>query len=362
MKIVMILTNRFDPDVRVYKEAKYLVENGHEVEILCWDRENEYLEKSIENIEGIMVKRFFPYSKYGSGIKQVVPFTRFILEVNKYLSNVEYDFLHCHDLDGVFTGYFVRRKNIPLVFDMHEYYEMQKSNKIIRIIVKIIVRFFQKKAYKIIYVNEYQIMSLRNTVKTKCIYLPNYPDKSNFQNPRKTVSEKLRISYIGIVGQFKQLKNLMDASRGISEVSISIHGNGIAFERLKAIEDEYDNVTITGKYRFDESEKLYNDTDLHYVVYSMNNVQNKLSEPVKFYESIATKTPMIVNEGSKIGKFVQENRIGYTIDGDKIEDIRELILFIQKNSEELKRFEKNLENIKDKYIWQNVVTNLSQIY
>ena len=35
-KVYMILTNGFDPDVRVYKEAKYLVEKNFEVTILCW--------------------------------------------------------------------------------------------------------------------------------------------------------------------------------------------------------------------------------------------------------------------------------------------------------------------------------------
>ena len=44
-KVYMILTNGFDPDVRVYKEAKYLVEKNFEVTILCWDRRCEYIDK-----------------------------------------------------------------------------------------------------------------------------------------------------------------------------------------------------------------------------------------------------------------------------------------------------------------------------
>ena len=51
MKIIMVLTNGFFPDLRVYKEAKYLSKNGHDVEILCWDRDGRYKEKPVEQIE-----------------------------------------------------------------------------------------------------------------------------------------------------------------------------------------------------------------------------------------------------------------------------------------------------------------------
>ena len=64
-KIIMILTNGFGSDPRVYKEAKTLVQAGHDVEILCWDRENKYINKEDEIIDGIKIKRFFARSKYG---------------------------------------------------------------------------------------------------------------------------------------------------------------------------------------------------------------------------------------------------------------------------------------------------------
>ncbi len=78
MIIKMILTNGFDVDPRVYKEAKTLVKHGNDVEILCWDRENKYTNKEYEIIDCIKVKRFFPKSKYGSGYKQVFSYIKFI--------------------------------------------------------------------------------------------------------------------------------------------------------------------------------------------------------------------------------------------------------------------------------------------
>ena len=68
MKIIMVLTNGFFPDLRVYKEAKYLSKNGHDVEILCWDRDGRYKEKPVEQIEKIKIIRFCGNEKYGSGL------------------------------------------------------------------------------------------------------------------------------------------------------------------------------------------------------------------------------------------------------------------------------------------------------
>ena len=63
-KVKMILTNGFGPDVRVYKEAKYLVSEGFDVEILCWDRRSEFIDSEYETVDGIFIKRFFPSAEY----------------------------------------------------------------------------------------------------------------------------------------------------------------------------------------------------------------------------------------------------------------------------------------------------------
>lgn len=57
--IIMILPNPFHPDVRVYKEAQYLLSRGHRVRILALDCWEEFLDRPTETIDGIEVIRFF---------------------------------------------------------------------------------------------------------------------------------------------------------------------------------------------------------------------------------------------------------------------------------------------------------------
>ena len=358
----MILSNRFDPDVRVYKEAKYLVNNGFDVEILCWDRENEYIDKEVEIIDGIKIKRFFPYSKYGTGLKQLKPFVNFIKECKEYLRNENYQYLHCHDLDGVIAGHFARKNKSKIIFDMHEFYEVNGRNQKFRYLVRIIVNYFQSKSDYIIYVNEAQTDVISDRNKRKLVHLPNYPEVENYNGCEKTQSDKLRVSYIGAVRQYAELKNLMDACRNIDNVNVSIHGSGVVYKNLNDIKKEYNNVFVTGKYDFSESAKLYSETDILYALYPTSSIQYIISYPVKFFEAIITKTPIIVNRGTVLEDFVNESGIGFAVDGSDTNEIRELIQYINENRYILDEKISNLEKIQYDYSWEEVVGNLDGIY
>lgn len=360
--IKMILTNRFDPDVRVYKEAKYLVSKGYDVEILCWDRENEYKNRELEELQGIKIKRFFPCAKYGTGYKQIISYIRFIKECKRYLKNKQYNYLHCHDLDGVIAGYICRSKYCSLVFDMHEFYEGQCISKIKRHLIRYLVNYMQDRSDAIIYLNELQKDAIKIKNTEKLVYLPNYPEYENYSNCEKNQCSKLRISYIGVVRQYVELKNLFDACNSIDNISISVHGSGVAYEGLNSIKNNYKNVKVSGAYHFLDSSRLYSQTDVLYAIYPMNIMQNKESFPVKFFEAIITKTPIIVNKGSILEQFLKENDIGFAVDGSKIEEIRKLISYINDNRYLLNEKVKNLEKIRFKFSWEEVVVNLNGIY
>ncbi|PYG87171.1 glycosyltransferase involved in cell wall biosynthesis [Ruminiclostridium sufflavum DSM 19573] len=361
-KAIMIVTNRYDPDVRVHKEAKYLRSKGFDVEVLCWDREGEYINKSNEKIDGIVIRRFFPYAKYGTGIKQLIAYIKFIIEIKKYLSKVEYSYLHCHDLDGIIAGFFLNKEKAKLIFDMHEFYEVLWKNQKLRYIIRSIVSFFQNKSDAIIYVNEEQMKVTKQKYRLKSFYLPNYPDEEYFKDIKKSYSDSLRIAYIGAVRQSFELKNLMDACKDLKNVEVIIHGMGVAYKYLRSIEANYNNVKVTGTYSVFQIGELYRNTDILYVVYPMDTAQNRLAFPVKFYEAILTKTPVIVSKGSVIEEFVKEHNIGLSVDGNNTEDILKCINNIVKNRDILDLQTKNISKIQFWYTWNKVINHLDKIY
>lgn len=361
-KVMMILTNRYDPDVRVHKEAKYLISKGYDVEILCWDRENEYFDRKVEIHEGIRIKRFYPFARYGSGLSQLKAYFQFVLQVRKYLSKDDYEYIHCHDLDGAIAGCLIKSKSSSLIFDMHEIYELQGSKKNIRYIIRALVNIIQNKSEYIIFVNDMQKSIMRNANKDKLVFLPNYPEVSNYYETDKFKAKVLRISYIGAVRQYSELKKLIDACKDMHDVFISIHGNGVAYEKLNNIKRNYKNLNITGRYHYSQSSRLFGETDILYAVYPTNSVQYKIGLPVKLYEAIVTKTPVIANKDTTLGDFVKRNDIGFVVNGDNIDDIRTLIMEIGNNKNVLVEKIRNIETIQFKYNWNEVVKNLDLVY
>jgi len=357
----MIVTNRFDPDVRVLKEAKYLVSKGMSVKILCWDREGHYKNKEYEEIDGIKIKRFYPFAKYGTGVKQLLAYIKFILQCKNYLKNQGYNYLHSHDLDGVIVGYLIKNKKSKLIFDMHEFYEVQGKKQHVRYLIRLIVNFFQNKSHSIIYVNENQLSVMTKKNKSKATFIPNYPAKSDYEY-KKQRSDLLRISYIGAVRQYEQLLNLLEACKNLNKVKVCIHGGGIAYKKLIEKKSFYRNAEITGVFHYNNISKLYSEADILYALYPMNTLQNRIAFPVKFFEALITKTPIIVSKGSILEDFVLKSDIGFVVDGNSQKEIKKLIEYINNNRNVLCLKRKNIEKIQYKYTWEKVVGELDKIY
>lgn len=355
-KIYMILTNGFDPDVRVYKEAKYLVKNGYEVTILCWDRKCEYEDKAEENLEGIKIRRFCISSKPGSGMKQIVPYIRFLTEVRRYLKNKEYSYIHCHDFDGIIVGIFTKKKKQKkIIFDMHEIYNHYAFAKI-PIFHYILQRVIKKSDY-IVYVNEEQIKDIKE--KEKLIFLPNYPEIDIYNPIEKKESSKIRVNYIGSLRDYESLNSLIQLSKRNTYIEVGLYGTGVCYERL--VEESKDlPVTLYGKYDgVTESGKIYRNTDILYCSYNPNVENWKNAYPIKLYEAIITRTPVIVSSNTIAETFVKENEIGESVEYGNIHSITEAI------DEIINRYtiyKENIEKIANNYKWENIANNLKKIY
>lgn len=357
-KIYMILTNGFNPDVRVLKEAVALYEMGYEVEILCWDRKGEHIDKTNEVREdGVKVTRFFIPSKPGSGIKQLHPFFKFMKKIRKYLKNKTYSYIHCHDFDGMIVGHYatILREKKQIIFDMHESYKQKIYYKI-----RFIFKYFLKKADYIVYVNEEQIKGWKQKEKEKCIYLPNYPEIRHYIPIEKESQNGIyRINFIGAVRDYDSLTTLIEAGKQKDNVKVGIYGDGVAYERLKK-ENKNKNVIISGKFDGSkESGKIYQNTDILYCVYNPEIYNWRISYPTKLFEAIITKTPIIVAENTVASDFVQKKGIGAVV---AYKNKEALINIIDKVILHYEEYRNNLEKISKEYQWEDISKNLEQIY
>ncbi len=362
MNIVMLLTNSFHPDVRVYKEAVYLVEQGHRVTILCWDREAESELPQKEKKDGIRIIRFRIPSVAGTGYHQIGAYVRFIKACRSYLVKHPTDFVHCHDLDGMMVYKLSGIKRIPYVFDMHEFYIQGDGIK--RMVLRRLVGKFIQKSHYSLYENDGYLKIYPPKVTERLLPLKNYPG-DYLKRLKKTDSDKLRIAYIGCVrSQIPQFTALFEACKGMEDVRVDIHGGGIDLPALKELGKKYHNVFIHGQYDgIRESSVLYQNTDVLFCGYDADNPNyQKDAEVVKFYEAIVTGTPMIMTEGIGMAQKVRKNGFGVTADTRSAASIKEKIQVFLQDRKILRGFSENMLAKASDYRWEEAVGVLQIIY
>ena len=353
--VFMILTNGFDPDIRVYKEAKYLIKKHYKVTVLCWDRRCRY--KINENRDGINIVRFPIPSSPGSGLRQLIPYVRFLLKVKRYLKKNKCDFLHCHDFDGALIGYLSKLKKVKLIFDMHEIYFHYSYAKI-----PLFNYYFNqilKKFHYIIYVTESQKKYIANKFYYKLVFLPNYPEKKVYMPIVKAKGDKLRINYIGSLRDYDSLITLVKLSKKHNEYEVKLYGMGTAYEKLKDTISDYKKILYGYYDGIKESANIYNHTDILYCVYNPTVENWKNAFPVKLYESIITLTPIIVCKKTVAGEFVLQHQIGEVVDYG---DLDALLNAVKKINDNYFKYVEKIKKISDKYTLEKVITNLNQIY
>lgn len=364
MNIIMLLTNAFDLDVRVYKEAVYLVKQGHHVTILCWDRDAKTTLPQKEVRDGIRVIRFRSPSVPGTGYRQIGAYLKYVRLCRKYLSRHKADYIHCHDFDGMMALRLTGKKKIPYVFDMHELYN--RGSRMKRAITRKIVENSIKKSYWSIAVLPVQSLKISQSLSGKIVILKNYPDVSYLSYSEKVPASELRIGYHGTVRkQIPYFKALFEACKGLEDVRVDINGGGPDLPMLKKMEKDYNNVYVHGKYDgITDSERLYQNTDLIFCCYDPNDPQyrHKDLEAVKFYEAIVTGTPLIMTEGIGMGEKVEKFGFGFVVNTEDSKAIRDIILKVRDNRQLLKECANRMLDKADEYKWETAVKVLDQIY
>lgn len=363
MNVIMLLTNPCDPDVRVIKEAVYISERGHNVTILCWDRD-EKSELPQKCFEGkVKLVRFRIPSVYGTGYKQLGAFFKFARSCKAYLKKKRVDVFHCHDLDGYIAYRLLHMKRIPYIWDMHENYI--KGNLLKRKVIQRVVTDGIGKSRKSIYVTNDVLKVIPERVHDKMLLLRNYPDPNYLTVWEKTKSEYLRIGYHGTLRrQIPEFSALFEACKDYLDVRIDINGGGIDLEELQELAKGYSNVYVHGPYDgLKDSNRLYENTDVLFCGYDpVNPNYQGDTEVIKFYEAIITGTPMIMTKSLGMGVKVRQMGLGALADTRDSADIRRVVGEIRQRRELLQKWRNNMRKVTNNYRWDVAVKILDKVY
>jgi glycosyltransferase involved in cell wall biosynthesis len=322
--IVMLLSNAFRPDPRVAREAKTLAQVGHHVTTICWDREDEY--ESHKMVDGYEVDRVQEIqTAYGAGIRQIFHTPRFWLEAVRRALKKNPDVIHCHDLDTLPAGWWLKRRTgARLIYDAHEDYPALMSlylpAPMVRMLSWLETRLLRAVDYAItastVFADKLRVQGMAPVV-TIGNYQPLAPFDAVTQADLTAARARLGLHpddlvvvYIGGFSRNRQLLPLIKAARELSDVQVLLWGDGHQRAAVEAAVAQTPNARYLGWL---PSEQVPLHTRLADVVYyclvpdypgAIYNAPNTLSN------AMAAGRPITANDVGDLGRIVRQTGCG----------------------------------------------------
>lgn len=370
MKIVFLRSNSINPDSRVEKQVTSLIEFGHIVNVIGWDREKKYKKKHreiiIDNIK-IDVLTFGIISSFGNGFKKNL-FPLIIFQVKLFfwlLKNYKsYDVIHACDLDTAFiatiSSIFTRKK---IVYDIFDYYvDSFNVPKILTRIVEKIDIFVMNKANHVIICSEERRAQIKKANPKKISVIHNSPKFFDVNNVKKLNRNNLSIVYVGILSKHRFLEEIADVIKENKNYTLNIAGFGFYEEYFKTLDDEYENIIFHGKISYEDTLKLEAASDVILAIYDPKIRNHYFAAPNKFYESLMLGIPIIMAKDTGMANIIEEFDYGVTIDYNK-SCFEEALKKIENKKVSFKSKSIQMQNkFMNHYDWNKMKKILEKIY
>lgn len=339
MNKILLIDNSYPMNSRSTRILNSLKKH-YEVNYCAWNRENLdsknkncYIYNSNEGY-GNKIKKLLGMKKYFKFIKKTI---------NDYkptlIIAIGWDMLLLTKLSG-FKG-----KIIYEILDMPT-----STNKIMINILSQIEKILCKNIDGVTFASRF-FGPLYKFSNAKKIILENLPSKelNNLNSIERR--NKIRISFMGCIRYFEIMKYLMLAAKDIENIEIYLVGKG---PQNKIFEDfiaknNINNVKMLGAYNYKNIKRFYDNTDLVWAVYPNKDYNVKYAISNKFFECIAFEKPGFFADETKLGKFVEKEKLGLCVNPYDIDDIKNNLISLNpqiineiKNNIKLYKYNKNI--------------------
>ena len=333
--VVMFLSNAFSPDLRVMREARALLEQGHQVTVICWDRQASLpARERVRDIEVVRVQDV--RSSYGAGWRQLFYLPRFWQRALRLAREIQPDVVHCHDLDTLYPGWILKRSSrCALVYDAHENYPGMMSLYLPNVLVQALSlweRWLMAHADSIITASTVLRDEFAGHVSMPVVSLGNYQDLAPYEAVADTkvaqVRERLSIPEgavaIGYVGGFSRNRMLVpfiEAASTVPDVQFHLWGDGAQRAAVEEAVARQPNAHYHGWLDSAELPAVFKAMDLIYYCLRPDYSGAEYNAPNTLCQAMAAGRPIIANEVGDLGRIVRETRCGMLIDEVTLEAI-----------------------------------------
>ena len=356
-RIAAIVSNGCSPDPRVIREARWLVESGHDVTVHAFDRLQE-LELE-EEIEGVQIKRYrVGHVPYGGTWSTWFGLRKFRRKVSQEIGDI--DLLICHDADTLLD--LRAPSQIPILFDMHDlqhtWIRLPAPNSLIR---KYISRRMKNQMLKnanrvnaIITSSEgFSDWLLRHGLQSSVV--ENRP-QSQIKYPKP---ENLTIGYFGRIREVQPFQLLIDALQlmpSSDRPNLFIAGDGVRVKEVKQLLSKYPQINseIYGPFNHEELPHMMKKISMMFAMYrpDRGNIEDG-ALPSKMFEAAANGRPSIVNANTPMGGLCESENLGTAVYWGDVQGLANAITNLSETEVELK-----IDEVREKKRFLDVINKL----
>jgi len=368
-KILMILSKPFILDPRVYQEAKSLVESGHEVAVIVWDRHKLYKPKEI-------VDKVRVYRIYNNGIVQKFhtdilrnPFwwkKAYYKALELYEKDFKFDVVHCHDLDTLKPGVWLKKKlGVTLVFDAHEIF----GYMIDRFLPDIISNYALKMEKKLLK-NVDLIITVNEPLKKYYKYISDKPVEV-VMNCKNLISKKydppknkvFTLCYFGVFNSTRMFPEIVHYLGKIQGIKFLVAGKKeTLFKAVKNRCEKYKNTEFLGSISLSEVITHTLKSDAVLCMIRPNDKNAKIAHANKQFEAMVCGRALIASKDTYIGEMTEQLNCGVVEDFSK-EGLIRAISKLRDDRVLCEKYGKNgLKAALSEYNWETQEKKLINIY
>ncbi len=400
MHICMILDNFFPPDIRVEKEARSLIAEGHAITLMCRNRGDQPASEITGGIRVIRVL-YRPWKYLGGySLSYHLRFVdrKWMKAVEKVLDEHPALALHVHDLPMVKTCLRIgAKRKIRVLFDMHENWpeelvfgrKPREDNSFVRIrdrfrnfvlynkqrYIRLEKEAVQKADHIIVVVDEQKdrltslgadpskITVVMNTSSRETAF-PKHAEEPDFPEWR----DRFVVAYAGGFQSLRGLDTLVRATaaarKKIPNILLLLMGQGdreaFLIRECKSLNLE-GHVVFTGWIPLDEMMRRLRRSDVCVIPHNVNPHTNT-TIPHKLFQYMALGKPVIATPTVPIKRIVEETACGIIVPDGSAEEMANAVIRLTDRRLAARLGENGRKAVGTRYHWEADSKRLVELY
>jgi len=376
LRIVKIWKDDYPWDIRVEKISRTLVDNGHEVYLICRNVKKLKME---EVSDGIKIIRFFPMRiDFLNKIHSIPIFFNpfWLFKIFHIVRRTRADVILVRELPLVISGLLIGKiLNVPTIYDMAENYPalwkdvisetsgnfILKNPAVAKLIEKIALKYSD---HIIVVVEESKRRLLRKGIKPeKVAIVGNTPQLENLSRIPSTErclpSDKFILLYVGLVNTSSRgleivLSSLKTLAVIIPNIYFAVVGSGMHLDKLKALAAELNiepYVHFPGWVDHHLIFSYIHESNICIIPHQKTE-HTDTTIPNKLFDYMSGKKPVIVSDVIPLKRIVEAEKCGIVFNYNNVRSFKEAVIKLWEDPSLRKEMGENgYSAVKKKYNW-----------